>query len=421
MKTLSALVLAGAILQPFTACCKSQPETGSAPVPTTVSAASSAAARVDRLPESYTAFGFRLHGRLRAAEPGKNTFISPFSIAVALAMTYNGAQNETKTAMASTLGIAAMPLDQFNASNTALIGSLVATSTGATMKIANSLWASEGAPFKKEFIGRTRAAYDAALENVNFLAPDTLGRINGWVRSTTENRIDNLVKKDDLNNETLLILINAVYFKGVWQEAFKKELTTDRLFHPAAGDAKALPMMRQQGKIACAATEGCQVAALPYRGTTLSMYLVLPAADSGLDALLKDMTRERWAALTASVRKKEGTVVVPKFKAEFEAELNDALTALGMGIAFDRARADFWEMAGIKERICISKVRHKSFVEINEEGTEAAAATSVGMIRATCVMPAEPPFEMICDRPFLYAIADKATGLIVFLGTFETP
>lgn len=389
-----------------------------APSPAHVTAAAPTAYDNAMLTHAYNGFGLRLFTVLQNTQPKQNTFISPMSIAAALAMTYNGARNETQQAMADTLGVPGMARDQFDQLNSAVLKSLADAGPSVDLAIANSLWARADIPFVPAFMATVRTAYRAELANVNFLAPGTCARINQWVESATRNRITNLVKQQDLTEDTLLIVINAIYFKGTWEKTFDRDATQQLPFTHADGTVRPHPLMAQSGTYRYYQDEHVQIVRLPYGTGRLSMRVILPARGSSVAAVLATLDEAQWRAWNDALVSKEGTIKLPRFKMEYEAELSTALSALGMGIAFDRNRADFSGMATIRERICISAVRHKAFVEVNEEGTEAAAATAVVMMRVTAVMPTER-FMMVCDRPFLFAVCDDETGMVLFLGSVQ--
>lgn len=372
------------------------------------------------LRRAYNSFGLRLFATLQGAQPAQNTFISPFSIAVALAMTYNGARYETQQAIAQTLGVPGMAREQFNQLNRAVLESLASADPSVDLTIANSLWARADIPFVPAFMAAVRAAYRAELANVNFLAPDTCGRINQWVETATRNRITDLVNQQDMTEDTILILINAIYFKGKWEKPFEREATQALPFTRADGRVRSHPLMTQSGTYRYYQDDHVQVIRLPYGKGRLSMRVILPARGSSVAAVLATLDEATWRAWDEALVSKEGTIKLPRFTMAYEAELSGPLSALGMGIAFDPRRADFADMATIRERICISAMRHKSVVEVNEEGAEAAAATAVVMMRVTAALPMER-FMMVCDRPFLFAICDDDTGLLLFVGSVLQP
>jgi len=242
------------------------------------------------------------------------------------------------------------------------------------------------------------------------------------VEKKTENKITKLVKQQDLNKDTLLILINAIYFKGKWETPFKKSATRDREFTLVGGSKKKCPMMSRSDEFPYFSGAGFQAVSLPYTGDRLRMAVFLPDEKSTLKEFLKSVTATNWKAWLSRFRDRDGSIVLPRFKMEFEAELNDPLSRMGMAVAFNRRRADFRNMCVLKpgENAYISKVRHKSFVEVNEEGTEAAAATAVVMMKLTASMP-QKPFRMVVDRPFFFVIYDSETRAILFMGSVTDP
>jgi serine protease inhibitor len=399
--------------------------TGPAPAPTAptpVQPATEFTQTIDvsALAPAYNRFGLGLFRSVAAPTPTKNVFVSPLSVAFALAMAYNGAYAETATDMADVLQVGGINLAAFNAANEELRTALTSDDADALMAIANSLWVAESITFRDAFMAATRSAYAAELASVDFLASGTAERINTWVELATRDKITNLVKKDDLTDETLAILINAVYFKGLWETQFDKTRTQDKAFNLCDGTAIQHPLMWQHDSFAYLETPSLQAVWLPYRGGALRMQVFLPAEDVDMSVFLTELTPENWQQWQNQFRQKSGTVMLPRFKSEYECELKEALSLLGMGIAFDREAGDFRCMAECRERIVIDKVRHKAFVEVNEEGTEAAAATSISMVRVTSAMP-EEPFTMIVDRPFFYAITDVRNGVIVFAGIMNDP
>ncbi len=371
---------------------------------------------------AYNDFALRLQRTLATQDKDKNVFISPFSIAVALTMTYNGARGQTADDMARTLALGGIPRDMVNRVMIQVTALLHQQSTGVTLAVANSLWACDDVRFKPGFLERVRTAYAAELANVNFLAPATLKRINDWVSTATYDKIKDLLQAGDLDKDTLMVLVNAIYFKGQWDKQFDTALTRERDFTSSTGTKAPCNMMEQHGEFAYLKNEMCQAIRLPYVGKRLAMYVLLPAPGKTLDDVLAALDLNTWQAWREALREQKGTIVLPRFRLEYAAELTPPLSQLGMAIAFDRDHADFLDMAteaDARGRICISKVRHKAFVEVSEEGTEAAAATAVVMMRVTAVMPDKPPFQMVVDRPFVCAICDDETGSILFMGTIQ--
>ena len=370
---------------------------------------------------AYNEFGYSLFNEI--FEPEKNTFISPISISLALAMTYNGAENKTKEEMASVLNISGFELSSFNKANKELINLLTPDNDSLKLSIANSLWAKENEPFKKPFLNIARNFYQAEIENVDFLNPKTVPRINNWVESKTENKIKDLLAPNDVNRDTLLILINAIYFKDKWEIPFKKHLTKKQDFYLTDGTAKKVPMMSNTDDFLYFESPECQAIQLPYSDNRLKMAIFLPAKSSSLKEFMKDFSEKDWEKYITRFRMKKGNVVLPKFKIEFKTNLNEILSNLGMPVAFDKKHADFRNMCELKpdENICINKVIHQTFIEVDEKGTEAAAATAVVMMRCTSMAPLGQPFRMIIDRPFFFTIYDSRSKAILFMGTVVEP
>ena len=238
--------------------------------------------------------------------------------------------------------------------------------------------------------------------------------------NNTDNRIDKIV--DRISSETILFLINAIYFKGQWTNEFEKGKTREDDFKLADGGQKKLPMMSQSGKYNYYKGKDFQAVSLPYGTGRMSMYVFLPDKRTTLDQFERDLTVENWENWIKSFRMAPGEVMLPRFKIEYEVDLNDVLKALGMAEAFDPRRANFSGIAQLSqaERIYISKVKHKTFAEVNEEGTVAAAVTAVEM-QATSVQPPQENFIMKVDRPFFVAIRDNLTGTVLFMGSIVDP
>ncbi|MCX8037604.1 MAG: serpin family protein [Candidatus Sumerlaeia bacterium] len=370
-----------------------------------------------RMAAATTQFGFRLFAELRKEKADQNIFISPASVAFALAMTYNGAAEETQRAMAKTLGYRKMSPRDVNTANAALIESLASADPAVELAIANSLWARKGIEFDPNFLFRNRKFYGAEMTVLDFSDPKAAPTINGWVSRHTKGKIEKIVA-DPIPPQMVLYLINAIYFKGRWSRPFNKESTAERDFHLLDGRTKKHPMMAQGGKYLYLKHDNFQAVSLPYGQGRISLYVFLPDAESSLKAFCDSLTPETWADWMRRFRRTDGDVVLPKFKLEYEKELNDPLKAMSMAVAFDPDKADFSEMT--KEKVFISEVKHKTFVEVNEEGTEAAAATSVGI--ALTAMPMEQErFTLVVDRPFFVAIRDNQTGMLLFMGGIVEP
>ena len=372
----------------------------------------------ERLIAASSKFTFKLYQQAVKQRGQSNLFISPTSVMLALSMTYNGAEGETRRAMANTLGFGDMSLEEVNRAAADLISALASTDPKVQIKIANSIWTRKGLSPKPAFLQRTKENYAAEVASLDFASPTAAATINSWVSKNTEGRIKKII--DEIDSDKIMFLINAIYFKGEWEVAFQKEKTKDDVFRLADGNQKKLPMMFRSGKYLYQKGKDFQAVVLPYGTGKVSMYVFLPDENTSLEQFEKNITHENWETWMTRFGSAPGDLTLPRFKVEYAAELNDMLKALGMAEAFDGARADFSGIAEVSggNRIYISEVKHKAFAEVNEEGTVAAAVTSVGM-----TLTSLPPqnFVMKVDRPFFFAIRDNATGNVMFMGSVVNP
>jgi serpin B len=311
-----------------------------------------------------------------------------------------------------------MDLDAVNRGYAVLREALENPDPQVQLEIANSLWARQGVKFRDEFLEANRTFHDAEVMVLDFGDSGTLSAINDWVNRKTRGKIDRIV--DRIDPLSMLFLINAVYFKGKWTEPFDESLTREHPFTLLDGNQKSHPMMFQSGQYRYLDGEGFQAVSLPYGRGQISMVVFLPDRDSTLQAFQARLSKEAWDDWMSRFRRREGDIAIPHLRLDDEATLNEALKALGMGIAFDRNRANFEGMCPSPPRLYIDQVKHKTFVEVNEEGTEAAAVTSVEM-KATAMPPTEEPFTMVVDRPFFFVIRDNDTGTILFVGSVVDP
>src|SRR5215510_7993639 len=369
------------------------------------------------LAAASNAFGFDLFQQLRREAASKNVFFSPLSVTVALAMTYNGAAGETKNDMARALKIEGMNHAELNRASAELLKALKSSDPKIELAIANSLWARGGMRFNEEFLARNRQFYGAEISTLDFNSPQSVATINRWVSDSTKGKIGKII--DRIDPQQVMFLINAVYFKGQWQKRFEKSLTEDQPFYMPGGQQKQVPMMAQSGNSLYFRGDKFQALNLPYGNGGVSLYLFLPDKGSSLDEFLKGLGYQKWEEWINRFNKTPGDVKLPRFKLDYEKTLNDPLKALGMGAAFSAREADFSGIRAEKD-LYISEVKHKAVVDVNEEGTEAAAATSVG-VSVTSVQEPRERFNFIADRPFLMAIRDSQTGAILFMGAVMEP
>ncbi len=360
-------------------------------------------------------FGFKLFTETLKQENNKNVFVSPSSVAIALAMVYNGAAGETQQAMARAMELQGISLSELNQTNAELIKLLKNPDPKVQLAIANSLWARQGIPFKPEFLQRNQQFYDAKVTELDFKDPGAVATINNWVSQNTRNKITEII--DRLSPDEVMVLINAIYFKGNWSKQFDPAMTKKEPFFLETGNQKQHPLMAQSGEYRYLENEQFQAVSLPYGNSRqISMYFFLPRSGSNLSTFLQTLTADNWKQWMQQFRNREGSIQIPRFKLEYETELTPVLSALGMGTAFS-GRADFSGLSSVP--VQIDQVKHKTFVEVNEEGTEAAAVTSIG-IRATAAMPSQP-FNLVVNRPFFCVLRDNSTGTILFMGAIVDP
>lgn len=384
--------------------------------------AAAAPAEVSQVADSVNRFGFSLFSRLAAEnlagpKPAENLFISPASVAWAFDMLLNGADGLTLEAMAKALETGGLSLAQLNAANLALRQSLESADPKVEIAIANGLFGKAGMSFLPAFLEPVRQYYAAKLA-----ALEGAETVNAWVNEKTRGKIPTILRSENITPQTILVLVNAIYFKGLWEKPFPKAATAPQTFHLLDGSAKPHPMMSRSARFRYYEDAALQAIRLPYGSGRLGMIVLLPAKGSGLKALLAGLDAGRWRSLVSGLKERPGKLVLPRFKAEYAAELSRTLKAMGMDLPFTD-HADFRKLAQVPPGwwVKISAVFHKTFVEVSEEGTEAAAATAISMLAGSAPPPPEAPFTMVVDRPFVAAIEDGATGLVLFLGAIVAP
>lgn len=360
-------------------------------------------------------FGLKLLTVVNKDETGKNVFISPVSISMALGMTLNGAVGATRDSMEQTLECAGLSQTDINTSYESLTALLTGLDPRVQFQIANSIWYRPALIVEEEFKSVNARYFRAEVNQIDFADPSASGTINSWVDRSTNGRIKEIVP-NPIPAEIVMYLINAIYFKGTWTYRFDASLTRDDTFELPGGSTTACRMMYQKGVFQYSENDQLQAIDLPYGDAGFSMTIVLPKSGIDIDRFLDDVSGQRWSEWTSALTKTEGELYLPKFTLEYEKKLNDVLKAMGMAIAFSREDADF---TGIDKRggLFISEVMHKTFVQVDEEGTEAAAATSVG-VGLTSIGGG---FVMRVDRPFVFAIREHHSGTILFIGKITNP
>ena len=362
-----------------------------------------------QIAEGSTGFGLSLLREVNErTPPDSNVFISPLSASMALGMTATGAAGETLDSMRAVLGYPEVALQDMDESYRSLIDLLRELDPSVDFRIANSIWYRNGLNVQPSFVDATKQYFDAEVAALDFSSPSAVGTINDWVKRGTNDKIDKIV--NSIPDDMVMYLINAIYFKGSWTARFDESRTRDEPFFAADGSQPTVPMMSVESDFLATSTNEYSAVELPYGGGAFSMIVVVPREGVGVDSLISEMDATRWQALLDGLTKQGGLVQIPRFRLEWESSLNAPLIEMGMGVAFDGGRADFSEISR-DAGLFISTVYQKTYVNVDEEGTEAAAVTAVGM-RVVSL----PPPLLRADRPFLFAIRERLSGTLLFIG-----
>jgi serpin B len=386
---------------------------------------------LSELVEGNTAFAFDLYRLLAEQQEGENLFYSPYSISLALAMTYAGARGETEEQMAHALRFT-LPDERLHAAFNALDQELAHRGEGTQGKdeadrqhpkgfrlnIANAIWGQESYAFLDPFLDTLAANYGAGLRVLDFVRAPEESRviINDWISQQTEGRIENLIPQGTIDSLTRLVLTNAVTFNAPWAHPFREAMTEPGAFTLLDGSRVVVPMMRQAESLGYADGEGYQAVELPYDGHEMSMVIILPERDR-FDEFESSLDGNRVQEIVSDLTDRQVALKMPSFEFDSRFELSQALEELGMPAAFSRTAADFSGMTGTKD-LFISDVLHKAFVSVDERGTEAAAATAVVMVGSE--MPTDPTAVDV-DHPFIVMIRDIETGTLLFVGRVLDP
>jgi len=378
-----------------------------------------------KLATADNAFGFRLLNAVQKASPDANVVLSPVSASLNLSMVLEGADDQTKEEMLTALSLTGEKVDAVNAANAQLVKLLRTPVRSVVLSLANSLWVdSRRAAIRPDYEKRVRASYDAEVSALDFSSPEAAAQINSWASKGTRGAIPKVI--DKLDPGDLLLLLNAVYFKGEWTHKFDEAKTQQRDFELSGGSKKQVPRMSQSGRFDYFETPEMQGIRLPFGDGDLVMDILLPASSSSLGMLETELTPEHWAGWDKQFTPRPGTIELPRFELKSNYSLTGPLQALGMRRAFDPSRAQLTGMlspaAGRSggERFFVSKVLQSTYWKVDEQGAEAAAATTT-IVRPTAVARPEKPFRMIVDRPFFCAISDKRSGVLLFVGAIHDP
>jgi serine protease inhibitor len=371
------------------------------------------------------AFGFRLLNAVQKTIPSGNVVLSPVSAALNLSMVLNGAGSQTREEMLSALSLNGSELSAINEANARLIKVIRTPAQSITLSVADSLWVdSPRVTLRPDYVKQTQAWYDAEMTALDFSNSSAATRINSWASKETNGRISKVV--DRIDPADLVLLLNAVYFKGEWTHKFDKAQTQQRDFTLAGGSVKQVSRMAQSGRFEYFDTPQLQAIRLSFGNGDLVMEILLPAKSSSLGALETELTAEHWTGWQAQYALRPGTIELPRFELKTNYRLNDPLQALGMTRAF---HADFAQLTGMfssapgqlrSASFFISSVLQSTYWKVDEEGSEAAAVTTTGIRAAAVARPVEP-FRMIVDRPFFCAIEDRRSGALLFVGAIYDP
>lgn len=369
------------------------------------------------LAERSNGLGVKLLGQLWK-QGGGNVTISPYSVAAALALAYNGSAGETAEELGTLLGYVPAERQKLNTGHQALLQLLNDAGPGIELKIANSVWGMKGLPLRKDYLKTGKDFYNAEIRATDLAAEKSVTQINDWVSDHTEHRINEILTEPP-GPRAVAVLVNALYFKAGWSDVFPEEATAPADFYSPDGAAVRAMMMKRSGYFQYAENEDWQAVKLPYGEGQMEMTVILPGGESSLQELADQLAAGR-LPLDEGFASARGTLRLPRFTAGYGAELAKVLQALGVKLAFDPVQGDFSLLADLDRPVYFDKVIHKTYIDVNERGTEAAASTVIQM-RAGSAAPAGTPFEMTVNRPFLFMIKDVQTQVVLFLGAIENP
>ena len=359
---------------------------------------------------SENLFGIKLFKALNNAKPDSNLFISPLSVSMALGMTLNGAADSTYEAMINTLELQSLTEEEINQAYKDLIELLVNLDEKVVMNIANSIWIEDNFPVLQPFIDVNKTYFDAEVESFDVAVPNAVNIINRWVEDKTNGKIKKII--DVIPPNIALYLINAIYFNGIWTYEFDKNDTENKPFYNFDNSTSTIPLMSMNATLPVLFTDSFSIVDIPYGDSLFSMTVILPSSKNDINTLAETVTNDNWNKWLSQLTTQELDLYLPKFKLEWDDSLNQVLKDFGMGIAFDPDNANFTRI-NPQIPLWISRVLHKTFIEVTEEGTEAAAATVVEMEFKS----AGSAISIIrVDYPFIFAIREQHTGTILFLG-----
>jgi len=368
-----------------------------------------------QLVKSAELFGLNLFKQVNQSAGDTNIFISPLSVSTALGMVLNGANGKTYDEIKSTLELPGNTQDEINQSYQNLNNLLTLIDPKAIFESANSIWYRQGVSFEQSFLDINKTYFDAEVQALNFSEPSSVNTINNWVSEKTKQKITGII--DRIPQDAVMYLINAIYSKGTWFYKFDSTATEDDNFYITPGNSVICKMMDQKNKFDYYQADNYQAIKLPYGNGDFEMLVILPSSGTDINSLINQMDDSYWNNLLAKMDSAEVNLWLPKFKIEYSITLNDALKVMGMVSAFDDA--DFSKMRPEKD-LFISRVLHKTYVKVDEEGTEAAGVTAVEFTRSS-VSPGNNEVYMKINRPFIFAIRENTSGAILFIGKVVNP
>ena len=413
MKKQAAIIVLFVILGIITSCSKNKNEdTRKVAVPIELSQ------HQKDLVVSNNEFGFDIFKTISSTEAdANNLFISPLSISLALAMTYNGANGNTKTEMQNTLKFPSLTTDEINGYFQKLSSALLSVDSKVNLGIANSIWYRNEFSVLPAFIQVNKDYYNAEVKSLDFSSPLAVSTINNWVSDKTNKKIPKVI--DEISSDIVMFLINAIYFKGSWSQEFDKDGTHNLNFYPSNLSSFVTPMMHQKGSFNYLSNDKFSALEMPYGQGNFTMDVLLPNQGFTTNDIVSSLNSENWNAWMNAFGKQTVDITFPRFKFEYERTLNNDLIGLGMPKAFSTLEADFTNI-NPAVNLYISFVKHNSFVEVNETGTEAAAVTVVG-VGATSAGPDPVVITFNANKPFIFAIRETTTNTILFIGRVSNP
>lgn len=363
-------------------------------------------------------FGLEMLKKIIQDEDDPNIMISPASISLALGMAYNGSESTTKDAFESLLNYEGLSRDDVNEITRDLINTLVTNVKDNTLEIANSIWYHQDFPVYPSFIDLNKTYFDAEVKERDFSDPGTVEQINDWVKDNTHEKITKII--EELSPDARMVLINALYFNCLWEIEFDKDETKTEMFYKGDNSEYGnVEMMTTESAFNYFSNDEITAVELPYKNEKFSMHLIKPSGGKTVDDLIEELDGDTWTGWMDSYQEHEKVqVTMPKFKFDYEREMGPDLIDMGLGIAFSPAEADFSDISEIP--LFISRVIHKTYIDVNEEGTEAAAVTAI-VFEVTSVGPGSGPIIVRFDHPFLFAITEKSSSSIVFIGKMMEP